>query len=150
MNLDQNRLESIVRKVVAEQLAASVPGIVKKVDSGSGVITVKADTVVPEKFDTGKAGDSVFISDVVSLEESPRIMFGIMEMKDGSSFDWTLKYDEVDYIIDGTLEIIVDGKISRAEKGDIIFIPKDTSVTFNTPDETRFMYVTYPADWSEQ
>ena len=148
MSIEEKKLEEIIRRVIQEQLATVKPGFVKEVDSKSGVVTVKAATVIPEPFDTGKPGDKVFISDVVTLEESPRLMFGIMEMKEGSSFDWTLTYDEVDYIIDGTLEIIVDGKTSSASKGDIIFIPKDTKVTFNTPDEARFMYVTYPANWS--
>jgi ethanolamine utilization protein EutQ len=78
------------------------------------------------------------------------MMFGVMEMKAGSSFDWTLRYDEIDYIIDGTLDIIVDGRCNRAEKGDIIFIPKNNSITFSTPDSVRFMYVTYPANWADQ
>ena len=145
----ESKIKEIVQRVVAEHLACAPKGFVKNIDRNSGVITVKAATVIPEKFDTGKAGDAVFLSDVVSLEESPRIMFGIMEIKDGSSFDWTLNYDEVDYVIDGTLEIIVDSRTSRAERGEIIFIPKNTAVTFKTPDATRFMYVTYPANWSE-
>lgn len=150
MQVDERKLEEIIKRVISEQLSKSDNGFEKSVDQASGVITVKASTVTPEPFDTGKPGDKVFISDVVTLKESPQLMFGIMEMKEGASFDWTLKYDEVDYVIDGTLEIIVDGKTSSASRGDILFIPKDTTVTFNTPDQTRFMYVTYPANWSEQ
>lgn len=151
MNIDEKKLEDIIRRVIAEQLAGTLnQSFVKKIDPASGVITVKADTVVPERFDCGRPGQQVFLKDVVTLDESPRIMFGVMEMKENSSFDWTLRYDEVDYIIDGTLDIIVNGRTSRACKGDIIFIPKNTSVTFSTPDETRFMYVTYPANWADQ
>lgn len=148
--MDENKLEEIIRRVISEQMSQQLNSFDKTVDKASGVITVKAASVTPEPFDTGKPGDKVFISDVVTLEESPRLMFGIMEMKEAASFDWTLKYDEVDYVIDGTLEIIVDGKTSSASRGDILFIPKDTTVTFNTPDETRFMYVTYPANWADQ
>lgn len=150
MQVDEKKLEEIIRRVISEQMTLGGKAFEKVVDQASGVITVKAATVVPEPFDTGKPGDKVYISDVVTLEESPRLMFGIMEMKEQASFDWTLKYDEVDYVIDGTLEIIVNGKTSRAHKGDILFIPKNTTVTFNTPDETRFMYVTYPANWADQ
>ena len=150
MEIDEKRLEDLIRKVISEQLGKLQGDGVKTIDRKSGVITVKAPSVQTERFDTGKKGDQVFLKDAVTLEESPRLMFGIMEMKEGSAFDWTLKYDEVDYIIDGTLEIIVDGVKSSAGKGEILFIPKNTSVTFSTPDETRFMYVTYPANWSEQ
>ncbi len=150
MEIDEKILENLIRKVISEQLGNFQQDETKTIDKKSGVITIKAPAVTTERFDTGKAGDQVFLKDAVTLEESPRMMFGIMEMKEGSAFDWTLGYDEVDYIIDGTLEITVDGVKSTAGKGEIIFIPMNTSVTFSTPDSARFMYVTYPANWSEQ
>ena len=150
MKIDEEQLQEIIRRVIAEHLAVSAPAFTKKVDTNSGVITVKTATVSPAPFACGKPGAQVFLQDVVSIEESPRMMFGVMEMKAGTSFDWTLRYDEIDYIIDGTLDIIVDGRTSRAEKGDTIFIPKDSSITFATPDAVRFLYVTYPANWAEQ
>ena len=67
-----------------------------------------------------------------------------------SSFDWTLKYDEIDYVIDGTLEIIIGDRRVVGKKGDIILIPKDTAIKFSTPDSCRFIYVVYPANWQEQ
>lgn len=150
MNIDQKTLEEIIRRVISEQLTARAPSYVKEVDRPSGIVTVKTATVIPEPFDCGKPGAQVFLKDVVSLEESPRMMFGVMEMRQGSSFDWTLRYDEIDYIIDGTLDIIIDGRCNRAEAGDIIFIPKNSSITFSTPASVRFMYVTYPANWADQ
>ena len=72
-----------------------------------------------------------------------------MEM-DHSSFDWTLNYDEVDYVIEGRLEILKDGRKITADKGEVILIPKGSSITFSTPDFTRFLYVVYPADWANQ
>ena len=73
----------------------------------------------------------------------------MMELDD-TTFEWTLEYDEVDYIIEGTLDIIVDGNTIRGEAGDIIFIPCGSHIQFSTPNKTRFMYVTYPADWADQ
>ena len=143
-------LEALIRKIVTEQMASANSNFEKVIDKESGVLCVKAASVNPEPFDTGKKGDKVFITDVVNLEESPRLGFGIMEMKEGSAFDWTLRYDEVDYIIEGTLDILIDGRKVTATKGDILFIPKDSSITFSTPDSTRFMFVTYPADWASQ
>jgi ethanolamine utilization protein EutQ len=69
---------------------------------------------------------------------------------DGESFDWTLRYDEVDYVISGVLDIIVDGRTVRTEAGQIAYIPKDTAITFSAPGPVRFLYVCYPANWSEQ
>lgn len=140
-------IESIVKKVIEEQMNQSQKQH-RTVDK-SGVIGIKAEQIKPEPFDTGKAGDKVYLTDLYSLDESPRLGAGIMEMED-TTFDWTLTYDEVDYVIDGTLEIIIDGRKIVGNKGDVILIPKNTKIQFSTPNFCRFMYVVYPANWAEQ
>jgi ethanolamine utilization protein EutQ len=150
-NIDPKALEGLVRKVLSDIIAGkscSSADEDRHVDK-SGIISVKLPRIKPEPFNTGKPGDKVFLKDLASLEESPRLGFGVMEL-DHSSFDWTLNYDEVDYIIEGRLEIIIDGRKTVADKGEIIFIPKGSSITFSTPDFTRFMYVVFPADWTNQ
>jgi ethanolamine utilization protein EutQ len=152
-DIDSKMLEGLVRKVLTEVLAEKGGACcqddgVKHLDK-SGIMSIKLPVVKPEPFNTGKAGDRVFLKDLVSLEESPRLMFGVMEM-DRSAFDWTLNYDEVDYIIEGRLEIKIDGRTVAADKGEVIFIPKGSSIAFSAPGFTRFMYVTYPADWANQ
>ena len=149
MNLDEQVLESLVRKVVGELMAAKMPELEKDIDPKTGIMSIKAEKVVCEKFDTGHINDKVYLKDVLSLDESPRLGCGMMEM-DNSAFEWTLKYDEIDYVIDGVLEIRLKDKTIRGEKGDIIFIPKDSDIVFATPSTVIFMYVTYPANWSEQ
>jgi ethanolamine utilization protein EutQ len=150
--VDSKALEDVVRKVLLEMLAGKgvscSEGGIRHVDP-SGILSIKLPLVKPEPFDTGKAGDRVFLKDLASLHESPRLMFGVMEL-DHSSFDWTLNYDEVDYVIEGRLEIHKDGRVIAAEKGEVIFIPKNSSITFSTPDFARFLYVVYPADWANQ
>jgi len=150
-NIDSIALEGLVRKVLGELIAEKggcCAGGIRHVDP-SGIISIKLPQIKPEPFDTGKPGDKVFLKDLVSLEESKRLGLGIMEM-DNSSFDWTLNYDEVDYIIEGRLDIIINGRKSSADAGEIIFIPKGSSITFSAPGFTRFMYVVYPADWANQ
>lgn len=150
--IDKKLLEDMIRKIIAEKLVdnnkENAPEFEKHIDP-SGILSIKTSTVKPEKFDTGKEGDNVYLKDVVTLEESPRLGCGIMEMEE-TAFEWTLKYDEIDYVIEGTLEILIDGRKVVGNKGDIIFIPKNSSIQFSVPKSARFMYVTYPADWAEQ
>ncbi|MDF1617485.1 cupin domain-containing protein [Petrocella sp. FN5] len=146
-NMDSKMIEEIVRKVLLEMSKGEQPDFIKEIDK-SGVSVIKTETVHPGKFDTGKDGDKVYLKDVLTVKESPRLGCGVMEM-DASTFDWTLKYDEVDYIIEGTLEIIIGDRKITGEKGDIIFIPKNTSIKFSAPGHTRFLYVVYPANWDE-
>ena len=119
----------------------------KEVDP-SGVIRIVTSTVKTERMDTGNPNDYVGTKDILTLEESPRLGCGIMEL-DHTTFPWTLKYDECDYIIEGTLDILIDGRRIRGQKGDIIHIPANSSIAFSTPDFVRAAYCTYPANWAE-
>jgi ethanolamine utilization protein EutQ len=147
--MDKKELESIVRKLILEIAGEGGTSSFEKTVDPSGILSVTLPTVKPAPFDTGKAGDQVYLSDIVTLEESPRLGCGVMEMEE-TAFEWTLRYDEVDYIIEGTLEILIDGRKVTGRKGDVIFIPANSSITFSAPCFARFLYVTYPADWASQ
>jgi ethanolamine utilization protein EutQ len=149
-DVDSKTLEDMVRKVLVDILAkeGGCCEDARHVDK-SGILSVVLPKIKPEPFDTGKPGDRVFLKDCVSLGESPRLGFGVMEM-DHSTFKWTLNYDEVDYIIDGRLEILIDGRMVAGNKGDAILIPKGSTIEFSAPEFARFMYVVYPANWAEQ
>ncbi len=71
-----------------------------------------------------------------------------MEMKE-TTFPWTLTYDEIDYIIEGRLEILIDGRRVVGEAGDVILIPKNSKIEFSAPNYAKFLYFVYPANWSE-
>lgn len=146
MECDEKLIAEIVRKILTEKMEGKE--FEKSVDK-SGILSVKLSTVKCDNFDTGKEGDKVYLKDVVSLEESPRLGCGVMEM-DKTCFDWTLNYDEIDYIIKGKLEIVIDGRTVTGEEGDMIFIPNGSTIKFSVPDYARFLYVTYPANWAEQ
>jgi len=148
-SVDNQKLRQIIQQVIAEQSLNTSPGFGKDIDAASGVISVRTAEVQPKPFATGKAGDEVYLSDIFSLEESPRLGCGVMEMK-ASRFDWVLNYDEIDYVIEGRLEIIIAGRKVVGEAGDVILIPKNTAIQFSVPEFARFLYVTYPADWEEQ
>jgi len=123
----------------------------KQVDP-SGVASIRlAEMTVSEedRLDTGNPADRVYTKDLFSLQESPRLGCGIMEMTD-TTFDWTLEYDEIDYVISGQLDVLIDGRKVSAKAGELILIPKSTSIQFSVTGEARFIYVTYPADWQSQ
>lgn len=150
MQSDTASLEALVRKIVLEklkQLNKSPDSVEKNIDP-SGVMSVKLNTLKLDPFDTGKPNDRVYLKDAFDLQESPRLGCGMMEMKE-TTFDWTLKYDEIDYIIEGMLEIVINGRRVIGHAGDIILIPKNTSIQFSVPTYAKFLFVTYPANWQE-
>jgi len=151
--LDKASLEKLVRKLIAEQLGGDeTNSIIDKTSDPSGIISVRVPTVkVSEKdrLNTGNNQDFVYTKDLFSLDESPKLGCGIMEMKD-TTFDWTLNYDEIDYVIEGQLDIIIDGRKMSASQGEVIFIPKRSKIQFSVSGFARFLYVTFPADWANQ
>jgi ethanolamine utilization protein EutQ len=151
-DIDRKTLENMVRKVLAaiiEEKGGLAADNFKETEKKSGITVFHTPAVKPEPFDTGKTGDKVFLKDMVTLEESPRLGFGVMEM-DRSVFKWTLNYDEVDYVIDGVLEILINGQKVTGRAGDVIFIPAHSTIEFSAPGFVRFFYVVYPANWYEQ
>ncbi len=139
MNIEKTELEKLVRQILSEKLNGCK---VKSVNIPQ--IPVREE----DRLDTGNPAHKVYTRDVFTLDESPRLGCGIMEMTD-TTFDWTLNYDEIDYVIDGTLSVICNGETMTARKGEIILIPKDSKIKFSVDGFARFLYVTYPANWAE-
>ena len=148
--IDEKTVRNIVEKIVNERLSEKLyPGQTvetsegfTKIKDSSGILKVATGTVKCEPF--GQRG--VSLKDVTTLQEAPNMGCGIMEL-DHTSFEWTLTYDEYDIVLEGTLEIEIDGRVLTAGPGEIIFIPKGSHIHFQTPSYTRYVYVTYPADW---
>ena len=88
----------------------------------------------------------VQLTDVVTTEHGMPMGAGVMSLRQGS-FGWTLDYDEVEYVIEGELHITTEQQRVVGRPGDVIAVPKGSRITFGTPSWTRFLYVTYPADW---
>ena len=144
----------LIAKIVKE-VVATMPGIgqtrepeMVKEEDPSGVRLVKGNTVKCDPFNTGNPRDKVGIKEILTIKESPNMCTGFMTVED-SAFSWDLTYDEMDYVIDGTLDIIVNGKTYRGTAGDVFYIPRNTTVTFSSPDNAKFFFVTYPANWAE-
>lgn len=148
-----------VRKIVEQVVNAMSGGtptmpklnreLVRVIDPQTGFMLIKGNSVAMEPFNDGRRDHpGVTCKEVTTQQESPNITGGFMEF-DHSELTWTLTYDELDYVIDGTLEFTVNGKKYTGNPGDVFFIPAHTTVTFSTPNKTRFFFVTYPANWAE-
>jgi ethanolamine utilization protein EutQ len=109
---------------------------------------IEGESVVFENFDTGNAKDKVTFKEVLTIEECPNMATGFLRIEE-SSFDWYLGYDELDYVIEGTLDITYNGKTYTGHAGDVIFIPKETAVTFSSPNYCKFFFAAYPANWQD-
>ena len=112
---------------------------------------VRMADVRVEPFEEGKTtpGTNVWLKDVVVTQDRSPMGAGYMSLDKGE-MQWTLTYDEIDIVLEGELVITRGSEQVRGKTGDVIFIPKGSSITFGTPSWTRFVYVVYPVNWNEK
>ena len=112
---------------------------------------VRMANVQVEPFLEGKTtpGTNVWLKDVVVTEDRSPMGAGYMSLDKGE-MQWTLTYDEIDIVLEGELVITRGHEQVRGKSGDVIYIPKGSSITFGTPSWTRFVYVVFPVNWNEK
>lgn len=91
-------------------------------------------------------GMAVETGDVVTEADGSPMAAGYMTLTKGE-FPWTLDYDEVQIVLEGELHLGGDAGHKVGRPGDILYVPKGSSITFGTPSWTKFVYVTFPANW---
>jgi ethanolamine utilization protein EutQ len=112
---------------------------------------VKLANVQMDRFTEGKTtpGTNVWLKDVVVTQDKSPMGTGYMSLDKGE-MQWTLTYDEIDIVLEGELVITRGNEQVRGKTGDVIYIPKGSSITFGTPSWTRFVYVVFPVNWNEK
>lgn len=112
-----------------------------------GLKVVRGNTVKMDVFDTGNPNAKAYYQELVSKEES-KMSAGFLTIEN-SRFDWELTYEEIDYVIEGTLTVEINGKTYTAYPGDVLFVPSGSKVVWGSPDKARIFYTTYPANWAD-
>jgi len=112
---------------------------------------VRMSNVQVEPFLEGRTtpGTNVWLKDVVITQDRSPMGAGYMSLDKGE-MQWTLTYDEIDIVLEGELVITRGSEQVRGKTGDVIYIPKGSSITFGTPNWTRFVYVVFPVNWNEK
>jgi ethanolamine utilization protein EutQ len=112
---------------------------------------VRMAYVQVEPFLEGRTtpGTNVWLKDVVVTQDRSPMGAGYMSLDKGE-MQWTLTYDEIDIVLEGELVITRGREQVRGRTGDVIYIPKGSSITFGTPNWTRFVYVVFPVNWNEK
>lgn len=117
------------------------------VSHSNGLKVVKGSTVRMDDFDTGTPGAKVGFQELVGKDEA-KMSAGFLTI-DQSSFAWKLPYEEIDYVISGTVSIEIDGQTYVGRAGDVLLVPAGSDVVWGSPDHAKIFYTTYPSNWSE-
>lgn len=133
---------------VASRPAAEDKGSSERVVDPSGLMVVRGRSVQLGKFTGAGPNRNIGLTDLVTGGDGSPMTAGIMSWGREDSFPWKLDYDEIDLVLEGTLQITIDGRVLEGKTGDVFYIPKGSRIVFGTPNRTRVFYVTYPADWA--
>lgn len=147
-NVDKAALEQLVRQVLLERLGGAPATEAPPTHGVRAVAVPQLEVRETDRLDTGKAGDRVWTRDLFSLAEAPRLGCGLMVMEE-TTFPWKLTYDEMDYVVEGRLDVLVGGERISAGPGEVIHIPRGSEIQFSVKGKARFLYFVYPADWQK-
>ena len=108
-------------------------------------VTGKGGIKVIGRFD-GAEPHCVGLTDLVTGDDGSSMAAGFMQWEN-AFFPWTLNYDEIDMVLEGELHVRHEGQTMIAKAGDVMFIPKGSSIEFGTTSSVKFLYVAWPANW---
>lgn len=147
-NMIFNVLKTLVDQGMLKGLLENVPSLPYNYEKGpNGLKVVRGNTVKMDYFDTGIPSNKVYYQELISKEDAS-MSAGFLTIEE-SKFDWELCYEEIDYVIEGTLTLTIDGKTYTAYPGDVLFVPSGSKVVWGSPDKAKLFYVTYPANWAD-
>ncbi|MDR0466957.1 MAG: ethanolamine utilization acetate kinase EutQ [Deltaproteobacteria bacterium] len=142
-------LDQLIKKAVGQQAAAQPGKDAPPARTGNARIKrVAAGDIRMGVFDGAGKENKVGIVDVITAEDGSSMGAGFMAWEN-CFFPWTLTYDEVDLVLEGELHIRRNGETTVGKPGDVLFIPKNTSIEFGAPGKVKFFYVAYPANWQD-
>jgi ethanolamine utilization protein EutQ len=85
------------------------------------------------------------IARLVGPEMSHSVGAGIATF-DGCSIEWTVLYDEVVVVLEGTFRLRVGRKTYELSPGDVIWLPENTALRYEG-DGAKVFYALFPVDW---
>ena len=62
----------------------------------------------------------------------------------------TMETDDILYILEGEIEIEVNGLIKTYCPGDFAYLYKGTKVTIRVAKYDKHVFISYPADWKNE
>ena len=137
-------MEKVMKEKQSLEQEAMQPGF-DSVTGKGGIKVIDGSSVKFGRFD-GAEPHCVGLTDLVTGDDGSSMAAGFMQWEN-AFFPWTLNYDEIDMVLEGELHVRHEGQTMIAKAGDVMFIPKGSSIEFGTTSSVKFLYVAWPANW---
>lgn len=133
--------------MIMDAVQKAIGKIIKPACENPHFTHIRENNIKIEPFLKAPAGQNIKMTDVITAREA-NLAAGFM-IFDKSQLPWHLTYDEIDYVVEGEFELQINGTVNKCKAGDVLSIPKGSSVVFGSPSHAKVFYVTYPANWEE-
>jgi ethanolamine utilization protein EutQ len=68
---------------------------------------------------------------------------------DGCSIEWTVLYDELIVVLEGTFRLVAGKETYSCAPGDVLWIPENTPIKYEG-DKAKVFYALHPVDWRQR
>jgi ethanolamine utilization protein EutQ (cupin superfamily) len=110
-----------------------------------GVCLIAEDDLA---YDALGGADNMELSRALTAAATTSLGGGFIRFRQpGQLKDWTLRYDEFIYVLDGQISVLSGGTSVLVKAGQGCLIAKGTTVTYQGAANTRAIYVLHPIDW---
>lgn len=144
--LSQALITSIVSEVISSLNQGGQSHPVYKEVHPCGLKLVRGNSVILEDFNIDYRNGKVQLKEIFNIKESPGMVAGFMTI-DKTTFSCRPRYDEINYILEGTLECAAEDNKITGKAGDVLFIPANTQITLSAVEKVKVFFVTHPGNW---
>lgn len=160
---DSAVVDELIRRTLAEMSAgagAAAPDSGSKGDSSVTALTTNAPTAVAsglqqaggvihvdsraQNWGAGNFKDSVSMLDVLTPQKGAAAAVGYLEW-DSLSFSWTFERPEILVVLEGQLQLSIEGTTFTASAGDVFSIPGGVEVSLGSAGHVKCTTVGSPA-----
>jgi ethanolamine utilization protein EutQ len=92
-------------------------------------------------------GEQAQVASVCGPDQGTQLGAGYVRMTN-AKIPWTIKYDEMVLVVEGSLTIHVNGEPLTANVGESIWLPNGTELVYESKSALLF-YAIHPANWAE-
>ena len=140
---DIKNIEVLVNKVVCDFLHTGTASGYKADTSNNHKKTLVKKSIFDIDSNKNKYEEASYLTDVFNDDERDNLKCLLMEL-DNTDMQCVLGYDEIYFVLEGTLIINYEGRKIEAKSGDIISVFKGDAITFSTPFYTKFLRIINP------
>ncbi|MFT7532160.1 MAG: ethanolamine utilization protein EutQ, partial [Gammaproteobacteria bacterium] len=102
---------------------------------------------ISDRFENLEEGGT-FIKPFVNTKMGASMAGGV-NFLNNASIPWDLTCDELVYCFQGTFRMVVGDETHTLEAGDMMYVPKDNKVVYESVGKAIIFYAAYPVNWKE-